>query len=199
MKTRPWEVWHNATLAREVHGYWQDSPDEMRYRRVLAGIVKDQMLRTTDSILEVGCGTGLVYDALLNLIGPNIRYVGVDNSKQMLGICEKVYHEGQFEQGDAFALPYADNSFGIACAFEVFGHMPDCSKPIAELIRVARHTAIFTLWITAGDKQLEGGDHYEYHVPLVNEMLTKATLPYGYGRWEFRDLGASRVYVVRKG
>lgn len=195
---RPWEVWHNAAVIERIDAYWRNSPDEMNYRKVLAAIVKAEMKSSGEGILEVGCGTGLVYAALREIINPTLNYQGTDNSVHALHVATKYYPDVAWGKADAFKLPYADNAFDIACAFEVFGHIPDCGKPIAELVRVAKRRAIFTVWITAGDKFAQGTDHNEYPASAIAEMLVKA-MEGQPGYWTSVDLGASRAYIVRKG
>lgn len=194
---RPWEVWHNAGVIEHIDAYWRGSPDEMNHRKVLADIVKAELQAPTDSILEVGCGTGLVYAALGEAIGPALNYRGVDNSVHALHVATKYYPDVAWGKGDAFKLPYEDGAFDIACAFEVFGHLPDCATPIAELVRVAKRRAIFTVWITAGETFSQGTDHNEYPATLIASMLAKAMQDHP-GYWTSADLGAVRAYIVRK-
>ena len=192
---RSWEVWYNAATVRQIDDYWRGSPDEIAHRQRLAQVIKEIMPLPTASILEVGCGTGLVYEALRDAVGCDLRYTGLDNSRQMLELANWRFPKAYFEDGDAFKLPYPEDAFDIACAFEVFGHMPDCSKPIAELVRVARAVAMFTLWI-GGNEIIKGIDHYEYPPDFVNEALVRATGPYKGGSWTFVDYGPVRAYIV---
>lgn len=53
------------------------------YRRM----VVDQLpLRPGDTVLDVGCGTGLCFDLIRDRIGPHGRIIGVDASPQMLAV-----------------------------------------------------------------------------------------------------------------
>lgn len=192
IEARPWEVWHDEAMPGELDAYWRNSGDEMDYRRMLARLVADH-LPADGSVLEVGCGTGLIYEALLDAVGPLLDYTGVDNSRPMLAYARRAYPGAKFRHGDAFNLRFSDRSFDLACAFEVFGHMPLPAWPICELLRVGR-TAIFTLWLYEGDAPRKGQDHYEHPVDAVTEILN------GTGRyWTWRDMPHTRAYIVEAG
>ncbi len=170
---RSWEVWDRPRVAEQIDDYWRGSPDELQRRRDLAALVKVE-LRPGDRLLEVGCGTGLVYEALAQPPGlglEHIRYTGLDNSRQMLKLARNRYPQGTFKRGDAFALTYKDNAFDVACAFEVFGHMPDCATALAELLRVSSRVALFTLWVYDGVGIQDGGEHYVYPLWLIRRAL----------------------------
>lgn len=185
-------LWDRGGLARKIDHYWTSSPDEIRHRANIAGLVCNLISSRSDTILEVGCGTGLVYGALLDLVGPDVNYTGIDISKKMLAIAGERYSMGTFIEGDAFDLKYGDRSFDIACAFEVFGHYKDPSDAIKELVRVARRLAVFSMWLTLGDKVAEGTDRYEYPKALVEKMIPKGHLVSDH------DLGYTRAFIVRK-
>lgn len=167
-------LWDRLGMAESVDAFWRSSPDEIAHRKRLATLVNDHS-NYGDSILEVGCGTGLIYGALKQFFGDVITYTGLDYSRPMLDIAITRYPEGTFRGGKAEALDYPDSWFDVACAFEVFGHSSDCAKAVKELIRVAKHTAIFTMWLGAGDAILQGTDHYEYPVKVVEAAITAAT------------------------
>jgi ubiquinone/menaquinone biosynthesis C-methylase UbiE len=125
-------------------------------------------------VLEVGCGTGLVYEALNQAI-PSLSYVGLDYSKAMLDIAHWRYPDAMFRGGNAEALDYQDGWFDVAIAFEVFGHFQDFGKMVNELVRVAKKTAIFTMWLASGTKRLEGVDHYEHPYDSIQAAIRTAT------------------------
>jgi ubiquinone/menaquinone biosynthesis C-methylase UbiE len=84
-------------------------------------------------VLEVGCGTGL----LLTRFSDFARSAkGIDLSPGML---EKAKARGlDVVEGSATALPFADQSFDVACSFKVLAHIPDISAALSEMLRVVR-------------------------------------------------------------
>lgn len=152
--TREWEKWDKEGVAEYIHDYWLRDPSglEDSHREILARLVGSYVPSPEESLLEVGCGTGLVYGKLVPAVINNASYTGVDTSVEMLRIARSIYPEGRFLSGDAFGLKFSDNSFDIVVAFEVLGHIPDIHAPIAEMIRVARKLVVFTVWVSPTDK-----------------------------------------------
>jgi ubiquinone/menaquinone biosynthesis C-methylase UbiE len=85
------------------------------------------------SILEVGCGTGLVLERLARFAE---RVRGVDLSPGML---QKARARGlDVTEASATALPFEDGSFDVTCSFKVLAHVPDVSGALREMARVTR-------------------------------------------------------------
>lgn len=85
------------------------------------------------SVLEVGCGTGLLLRRLAPLAD---EAVGVDLSPGMLA---RARERGlTVVEGDARALPFPDARFDVAVSFKTLPHVPDLAQALAELARVVR-------------------------------------------------------------
>jgi ubiquinone/menaquinone biosynthesis C-methylase UbiE len=95
-------------------------------------------------LLEIGCGSGLVYQEL----GPPLSdgYVGVDVSRAMLGIAKQRSSGANLILADGYDLPFKDKEFRSTVAFEVLGHLPALDRILREMVRVTASTVIFTLW-----------------------------------------------------
>jgi SAM-dependent methyltransferase len=143
---RPWEGWHDDAAVDAIDRYWQGSDDEAAHRARLAETVADIVGdRAPDSVLEVGCGTGLVYEAM-ELRIPGLNYTGCDISGVMLTRAHARFTAAKFDRADAYELPYEDKVFEVTVCFEVLGHIPDVGTVIAELCRVANRWVVFTVW-----------------------------------------------------
>jgi arsenite methyltransferase len=46
-------------------------------------------LKPGDTVLDVGCGTGLSFEALLNCVGPSGNVIGIDQSPEMIRIAQE--------------------------------------------------------------------------------------------------------------
>lgn len=191
--------WDKPGVAKQVDAYWRGSADEMEYRAKLAALVHEVMERDDWTVLDVGCGTGLMYDALRAELGDLHPYYGaIDSSSHMLAIARKRSRSPEsFRRGDAENIPYPDREFDIAVAFEVFGHMPDCSKALGELLRVGKHAALFTLWVKDGlEAPLEGREFYEYPVGWAEAAVARimGDRPF---TMERRAMPWTQAYIVR--
>jgi demethylmenaquinone methyltransferase/2-methoxy-6-polyprenyl-1,4-benzoquinol methylase len=84
-------------------------------------------------VLDVACGTGFLTRHLRGDI------VGLDQSEAMLGIARNQVPTASFVQGNALALPFADESFERVVAAHFYGHLPDPDRVtvLAEVRRVA--------------------------------------------------------------
>ena len=158
-------LWDREGIAEQVDDYWRGSADERAHRKRLAKLVAEYA-KPGDQIVEVGCGTGLVYEALREL-ELHHGYTGIDCSRPMLDIASNRYHDGLFRQGYAESLDYSSGWFDVGLAFEVFGHVADFRSHLAELLRVSSRVAVFTVWLTAADVIVPGTDHYEHTYDMV--------------------------------
>src|SRR5260221_805941 len=94
-------------------------------------LFKDQLIRrariqTGSRVLDLGCGTGTL-TLRLKQEHPDAEVVGLDADPQALRIAEaKAVAAGipiAFDQGMAFALPYADNTFDRVLSSLHFHHL----------------------------------------------------------------------------
>jgi ubiquinone/menaquinone biosynthesis C-methylase UbiE len=101
-------------------------------------------------VLDVCCGTGLV-TAAATLRGA--RPIGLDFSSAMLKQARQSHPELQFDEGDAAALSYADESFDATVSNFGIHHVPRPDKALAEARRVLRPGGriAFTTWATPAD------------------------------------------------
>jgi ubiquinone/menaquinone biosynthesis C-methylase UbiE len=93
-----------------------------------------------DMSLDVACGPGSVVAAFAR----RVRHaVGLDATEKMLDQARKLVASAglantNFQQGDVYALPFADSSFDIvSCRFAVH-HLEDPPRAIAEMVRVCK-------------------------------------------------------------
>jgi ubiquinone/menaquinone biosynthesis C-methylase UbiE len=85
------------------------------------------------TVLEVGCGTGLVLEPLSRVAH---RAYGIDISRGML---RKAVGRGLHAvQASATDLPFADNTFDTVVSFKVLAHIEAIERTMAECARVVR-------------------------------------------------------------
>ena len=90
-------------------------------------------LRWTD----IGCGNGAFTELLVDRCAP-AEVQAVDPSEAQLAFARTrpAAEIAQFQQGDAMALPFADNRFDVAVMALVIFFVPDPAKGVAEMVRV---------------------------------------------------------------
>jgi ubiquinone/menaquinone biosynthesis C-methylase UbiE len=84
-------------------------------------------------VLDVCCGTGIVTAAAAARAA---SVVGLDFSPAMLRQAPQIHPHPHFDEGDAEALPYADESFDAVLSNFGVHHAPNPQKAIAEAFRV---------------------------------------------------------------
>ncbi|HKD97332.1 MAG TPA: class I SAM-dependent methyltransferase, partial [Micromonosporaceae bacterium] len=92
-------------------------------------------------------------------------YTGVDVSEKMLAIALRKFPRANFLVGDGYRLDFPDRAFDVVLCFEVLGHLPRIDTFLAELLRVARRTVVFTVW-PAADRLVE-----EWHEEFGDRFL----------------------------
>ena len=99
------------------------------------GVTKDM------HILDLGCGTGILFDMLRRAVGDNGSVTGVDFSIEM---AQKAHRNFPFPNvnvvdADAIALPFKDSSFDMVVAFAAFPHFSNQQRALDEAHRVLKN------------------------------------------------------------
>ncbi|HEV8460180.1 MAG TPA: class I SAM-dependent methyltransferase [Gaiellaceae bacterium] len=83
--------------------------------------------------LDVACGTGFLTRHLRGSV------VGLDQSTRMLDVANAQVPHATFVQGDAFSLPFANDSFSRVLTGHFYGHVEEADRArfVAEARRVA--------------------------------------------------------------
>ncbi|RUR29354.1 class I SAM-dependent methyltransferase [Legionella qingyii] len=132
---------------REIWGLF--APLDMMTTVTAPTLVKFSQLQAGDSVLDVGCGTGVVAITAARM-GAIVS--GLDLSPQLLEYADRnktlAKVDVDFKQADVEALPYADESFDVVLS--QFGHMfaPNAQLAIDEMLRVLKPGGIiaFSTW-----------------------------------------------------
>lgn len=86
-------------------------------------ILKRCGLKESSTLLDIGCGTGLLLKYLQNyLISPK-NYVGIDISSDAIEFCKKHYPNSEWYTCEMTKLPTMNRKFDAICLFSVFTHM----------------------------------------------------------------------------
>jgi ubiquinone/menaquinone biosynthesis C-methylase UbiE len=133
--------------AKELDRFWTNGLQELMLHSI-EGVLAIEYAQKGDKILEVGCGTGRIYDVLR--AGADLHYTGLDVSPAMLKLFHDRCPDVPLIEGNATALPFPDNSFDLVVCFEVIRHLQDYQKVIAEMHRVARRMALFNIEVCEG-------------------------------------------------
>lgn len=122
-------------------------------------------------LLDVCTGPGFVAAAAAER---GCVVIGIDISEGMVAEARKRVPAGEFEVGDAEALPFADASFeAVTCAFGVL-HLPEPARALAEAFRVLRPGGRYAWTVWCGPERAElsaiaqraMAEHADMNVPM---------------------------------
>lgn len=150
-----------------------------------------------ERVLDMGCGAGRHAFALLRR---GAKVVALDLSEPDLRSVDVMFRAMEAEGeaptgatahavcGNAYVLPFADNSFDKIIASEVLEHLPEDSRAMAELARVLRPGGVIAVtvprwgpeilcWaLSDAYHEVEGGHVRIYRGDQLRERLTIAGL-----------------------
>jgi len=94
------------------------------------------------SILDIGSGTGRVL-VQAKSVRPNLKVLGIEPSVELRQIGHsKGLSAHELVDGDAQQLNFADGAFDLVCEFAALHHIPNPSKAVSEMLRIAKR-AVF--------------------------------------------------------
>ena len=105
-------------------------------------VAEIQKVFSTAQVLDIGCGAGLLANELAR---QGIAVTGFDASEESLEIARRYDLTGRarYQFGDANHLPFADESFDVACALDFLEHVEDPARIVAEAARVLKPGGLF--------------------------------------------------------
>jgi SAM-dependent methyltransferase len=102
----------------------------------------DELFAQADpqSLLDVGCGEGVLTHQWAQRLGDERRVVGIDLDDPALHAewAKRTAPNLEYRVMKAENLPFADGEFDAATAIEVLEHVPDAEHTVAEMARVAK-------------------------------------------------------------
>ncbi len=113
-------------------------------RRLMAGFegTLDELFAKAapKTILDVGCGEGVLVEKWARRLGDDKRVVGIDLDDPALHAewQKRTAPNLEYRVMKAENLPFADGEFDVATAIEVLEHVPDPEHTVAEMARVAQ-------------------------------------------------------------
>jgi SAM-dependent methyltransferase len=119
-------------------------------RRMMAGFegALDELLERAEpgSLLDVGCGEGVLVQRWAQRLGESTRVVGIDLQEESIqaGWAQRTAPNLEYRvMATENPLPFAENEFALATAIEVLEHVPDPERTLGEMARCAeRHLLV---------------------------------------------------------
>jgi SAM-dependent methyltransferase len=143
------ERWHDGTGYESYVGRWS--------RRVAERFLPWLDIRFGASWVDVGCGTGVLTRAIIELEDP-ASVIGIDPSMRFLTAARSALRDSRvsFVEGEGEALPVEDRSADAVVAGLVLNFLEDPARGVAEMRRIARIGGLVAayVWDYAGEMQM---------------------------------------------
>lgn len=123
---------------------WADNYDNpftsITFQQTNSQIIKLFNPNPNSSLLDVGCGSGILIQKLLAL-KRNMQLYGLDITPRMVEVAKRKFRNDpnvEITLGSAIKMPYEDNSFDFVTCASSFHHHPDPLLSVKEMVRVLK-------------------------------------------------------------
>ena len=135
-------------------GYYKPLSDKLNQ-------LSDELLKSTDSFLDAGCGTGYYLQNIINYINKDIDFYGTDIAKKGVSMTAKKCPKATCFVGNVFHLPFADESLDVLMS--VF--TPYSSDEFGRVVKKGG----YVIAVTPGKRHLYQLKEIVYETPYFNE------------------------------
>jgi len=156
-----WDDWNREAdmlprLERDLHGFG---------------------IRRGERVLDLGCGTGILFEPLLDRVGPEGMVEGVDYARFMVERAAGKHSDARLagHVADAAFLPFRDGSVDRIVCFSTWPHFPDPQAVLVEAHRVLRPAGILHVWHVDGRDRINA-IHRDLGGAVGTDLLVPAAL-----------------------
>jgi len=124
---------------QSAHAYDTQYSEEQEAK--IAAIKQHLSLKNNNTVLDLGCGTGLL---IKHFADKTKLYIGVDISRELLKHAKKKaspFLNATLLQADADNLPIPNEAFDAVFAVTLLQNMPHPDSTLAEIVRVSKTKA----------------------------------------------------------
>ncbi|HVP36404.1 MAG TPA: class I SAM-dependent methyltransferase [Terriglobales bacterium] len=156
------------------HAHKWDQLCHLETEDKLRKLIQSFRLRKGSRVLDLGCGTGILFPHILKAIGRKGRVFGVDLSEQMLLEARRKYRAENILLicAPAEDLPFLPESLDYVIAFASFPHFENKPKAVREISRIMKKDGKFFIAHLLGRKELQ-----EHHLSSGDIEVMKDILP----------------------
>jgi len=140
-------------------------------RERIEGILSRLSIGKADSILDLGCGTGVLFPILEKLTNNGTRVFAIDYAAEMaVQAASKRYEFFTPVCADAHNLPFRNEKFDSVIGFHVFPHFQNSIAALKECRRVLKNGGELSIIHLRSSQELNDF-HATLHGPVKNHKL----------------------------
>jgi demethylmenaquinone methyltransferase/2-methoxy-6-polyprenyl-1,4-benzoquinol methylase len=129
---------------------------------ILSHLINSIEIKSGSRIVDLGCGTGILFDFLRRRVSESGIVIGIDFSTRM---SKRAHRNFPFENclplnADAHNLPLKSDIFDLAISFAAFAHFTEHGKVIDEVARILKKNGRFHIIHLLGSQELARHHHY---------------------------------------
>ncbi|WP_405487885.1 methyltransferase domain-containing protein [Nocardia sp. NBC_00511] len=139
-------------------------------------------VRPGERAVDIGSGTGSEVFTFAESVGATGTAVGVEPDPNLLHAAERRAAQAEstatFVTGDAYGLPFGNDTFDVALCERVFGHLTSPARAAGEIARVLRPGGrVVVMDSDWGTAIVHPGDRHVVH-EVVETMIARTTNPF---------------------
>jgi ubiquinone/menaquinone biosynthesis C-methylase UbiE len=117
---------------------------QLLIRQFMATLIEYVSLVNPSSVLDIGCGEGLVVRQLRQIC-PDARIHGLDIAPNLIEAAQRIEPNASYVQADVCRLPVAENAYDLVICTEVLEHLPNPERALVEIARVGGRAFILSV------------------------------------------------------
>jgi len=150
-----------------------DSWETQETRARLCEIVKGLDIAPDAQVLDLGCGTGILFPLLSEATRGQGHIIALDLSGEMLIRAQARGYAVACVQGDAQALPLTGQVFDWIICNAALPHFPDKLRAVCEMARVLREGGMFVI-CHANNRQTINQIHHAAGGVIAHDLIPDA-------------------------
>ena len=164
--------WHNRYVQQ---AHWTQN---------LRKYIYDQIgIQRVNSVLDIGCGTGVLEEELIHLVSTHI--FGLDINLSALRIAQGFAHNSNYTNGDCLQLPYPSGTFDITLCHFLLLWVKESCKALKEMARV---TKPYGFVVALAEPDYGGRIDFPRELSQIGEWQTNALKEQGANPFMGREL-----------
>jgi SAM-dependent methyltransferase len=117
---------------------------QLLIRRFFQKLVQQMLELRPTTVIDLGCGEGVVADVLLKHLG-QIKYIGYDKNPIAIREAERRSPAAVFQRADIFDVEPTPDAADVILCLEVLEHMEDADRFLKHIARLQPHRLIVSV------------------------------------------------------